>query len=148
MKDTKGHRGWRAPKELGDFTTTPRVIPITMLAIGIGVLSAYVALALLRMIALFTNLFFYRRWSTEMISPAGNHLGVWEVLVPVAGATIIGFMARYGSERIRGHGIPEAIESILLRGSRVEPRRHFSNHCRRRSRSDREGHSGPRDRSS
>ena len=52
----------------------------------------------------------------------GNHLGVWEVLVPVAGAIIIGFIARYGSERIRGHGIPEAIESILLRGSRVEPR--------------------------
>jgi H+/Cl- antiporter ClcA len=93
-----------------------------MLAVGIGVLAAYVALALLRMIGLFTNLFFYQRWSTEMISPAGNHLGVWEVLVPVAGATIIGFMARYGSERIRGHGIPEAIESILLRGSRVEPR--------------------------
>src|ERR1022692_2271991 len=122
MKGDNARAATRAPKELGDFTTTPRVIPITMLAIGIGVLSAYVALALLRMIALFTNLFFYRRWSTEMISPAGNHLGVWEVLVPVAGATIIGFMARYGSERIRGHGIPEAIESILLRGSRVEPR--------------------------
>jgi H+/Cl- antiporter ClcA len=60
-----------------------------------------------------------------MISPAGNHLGVWEVLVPVAGAIIIGFMARYGSERIRGHGIPEAIESILLKGSRVEPRLAF-----------------------
>jgi chloride channel protein, CIC family len=118
----KGHQGSRAPKELGDFTTTPRVIPITLLAIGIGVLAAYVALALLRMIGRFTNLFFYQRWSTELVSPAGNHLGGWEVLVPVAGAIIIGFMARYGSERIRGHGIPEAIESILLKGSRVEPR--------------------------
>ncbi|MGO9837939.1 MAG: chloride channel protein [Polyangiaceae bacterium] len=125
MKGTKGHPGSRAMKDLGDFTTTPRVIPITMLAIGIGVLAAYVALVLLRMIGLFTNLFFYHRWSTELVSPAGNHLGVWEVLVPVAGAVIIGFMARYGSERIRGHGIPEAIESILLRGSRVEPRLAF-----------------------
>jgi CIC family chloride channel protein len=125
MKRAKGHQGSRAPKELGDFTTTPRVIPITMLAIGIGVLAAYVALALLRMIGLFTNLFFYQRWSTELISPAGNHLGGWEVLVPVTGAVIIGFMARYGSERIRGHGIPEAIESILLKGSRVEPRLAF-----------------------
>ena len=112
----------RASKELGDFTTSPRLIPISVIAIAIGVLSAYVALALLRMIGIFTNLFFYQRWSTELVSPAGNHLGPWAVLVPVAGALIIGLMARYGSERIRGHGIPEAIESILLKGSRVEPR--------------------------
>jgi H+/Cl- antiporter ClcA len=111
-----------ASKELGDFTTGPRLIPISVLAIAIGVLSAYVALALLWLIGLFTNLFFYQRWSTEAVSPAGNHLGLWEVLVPVVGALIIGVMARYGSERIRGHGIPEAIESILLKGSRVEPR--------------------------
>ncbi len=86
------------------------------------VLSAFVALALLKLIGLFTNLFFYQRWSTALVSPAGNHLGNWAVLVPVAGALIIGLMARYGSERIRGHGIPEAIEAILINGSRVEPR--------------------------
>src|SRR5437660_5868708 len=57
-----------------------------------------------------------------MVSPISNHLGVYSVLVPVAGALIIGVMARYGSERIRGHGIPEAIEAILINGSRVEPK--------------------------
>jgi len=57
-----------------------------------------------------------------MVSPAGNHLGLYAVLVPVGGALIIGLMARYGSERIRGHGIPEAIEAILINGSRVEPK--------------------------
>ena len=57
-----------------------------------------------------------------MVSPVGNHLGVYSVLVPIAGALIIGVMARYGSERIRGHGIPEAIEAILINGSRVEPK--------------------------
>jgi H+/Cl- antiporter ClcA/CBS domain-containing protein len=57
-----------------------------------------------------------------MVSPAGNQLGIYSVLVPVAGALIIGVMARYGSERIRGHGIPEAIEAILINGSRVEPK--------------------------
>jgi chloride channel protein, CIC family len=107
---------------LGDFTTTSRVIPISALAMVIGLLCAFVALALLRLIGLFTNLFYFGRWNTSLVSPAGNHLGVFSVLVPVAGALIIGAMARYGSERIRGHGIPEAIESILLNGSRIEPK--------------------------
>ena len=108
--------------ELGDFTTTWRVVPISLLATVIGVICAFVALALLRLIGLFTNLFYFGRWSTAMVSPAGNHLGVYSVFVPIAGALIIGVMARYGSERIRGHGIPEAIESILLNGSRIEPK--------------------------
>jgi CIC family chloride channel protein len=109
-------------EELGDFTTTWRVLPISLLAMGIGVLCAFVALVLLRLIGLFTNLFYYGRWNTAMVSPAGNHLGAFSVLVPIAGALVIGVMARYGSERIRGHGIPEAIEAILMNGSRVEPK--------------------------
>jgi CIC family chloride channel protein len=109
-------------KKLGDFTTELRVLPIAGLAMVIGVIAAYVALGLLRLIGLFTNLFYYHRLSSAMVSPAGNHLGLWAVLVPVAGGLIIGLMARYGSERIRGHGIPEAIESILIGGSKVQPR--------------------------
>jgi H+/Cl- antiporter ClcA len=111
-----------ATAELGDFTTTRRVIPLSLAAVCIGVLAAFVALALLRLIGLFTNLFFFQRWSTVLVSPAGNRLGVLEIFVPVVGAILIGFMARYGSERIRGHGIPEAIEAILINGSRVEPK--------------------------
>ncbi len=109
-------------QEVGDFTTNWRVLPISLLAIATGILSTLVAVALLQLIALFTNLFFFQRWSTALISPAGNKLGIFEVLVPIGGALIIGLMARYGSERIRGHGIPEAIESILINGSRVQPR--------------------------
>src|SRR5262249_36005194 len=105
-----------------DFTRSLRVIPISLLAGAIGVGSAFVALGLLRLIGLFTNLFFFQRWDTALVSPAGHHLGAAVVLVPVVGALIIGLMARYGSERIRGHGIPEAIESILIHGSRVQPR--------------------------
>lgn len=107
---------------LGDFTTTQRVIPLSLIAIGIGLFSAVVALALLRLIGLFTNLFFFQRWDTALVSPVGHQLGLGVVLVPVVGALFIGLMARYGSERIRGHGIPEAIEAILINGSRVEPR--------------------------
>jgi CIC family chloride channel protein len=106
----------------GDFTTTARVIPISLLAICIGVVSTYVAWALLKLIALFTNAFYYGRMSTVFVSPAGNRLGWYALLIPVAGGLIIGFMARYGSERIRGHGIPEALESILINGSKVQPR--------------------------
>jgi CIC family chloride channel protein len=112
----------RHREELGDFSTTLRVLPISALAVGIGVLCAYVALALLRLIGLFTNLFYYGHWGGALVSPAGNHLGWYAVLVPVGGGLIVGLMARYGSERIRGHGIPEAIEAILINGSRVEPK--------------------------
>ncbi|HUS64163.1 MAG TPA: chloride channel protein, partial [Kofleriaceae bacterium] len=107
--------------ELGDFTATVRTVPIALIAIVIGAASAGVALVLLELIERFTSLFFFQRWDTAS-SPAGHTLGWMVVLVPVAGGLIIGLMARFGSDRIRGHGIPEALESILIRGSRVEPK--------------------------
>jgi len=119
---TNGKQMVERNEELGDFTATWRVFPISLLALVIGVICAFVALALLRLIGLFTNLFYFGRWNTALISPVGNHLGLFSALVPIAGALIIGAMAKYGSERIRGHGIPEAIESILLNGSRIAPK--------------------------
>lgn len=106
----------------GDFTTTPRVLLLTLLAAAIGLLSALVALGMLRLIGLFTNLFYFQRWSLEPASPAQNTLGGYAVLIPVIGALLVGLIARYGSERIRGHGIPGALELILIHGSRVQPR--------------------------
>jgi chloride channel protein, CIC family len=110
------------PRELSDFTVEPRVLWITLLAIPIGAGGACFALILLRLIAFFTNVSYYGRFSTTSVSPAGHHLGWLAVFVPVLGAIVVGYMARYGSDRIRGHGIPEAIESILLNGSRIEPK--------------------------
>lgn len=107
---------------LGDFTATARMIPIALLAIGIGFIATFIAWVLLRLIGFFTNVFYFGRIGTALVSPAGNHLGWWAVLVPIAGGLIVGLMARYGSERIRGHGIPEALESILINGSKVQPR--------------------------
>jgi H+/Cl- antiporter ClcA len=109
-------------EELADFTTTPRVLTIGAFAILIGAISAYVALALLTLIGFFTNLFFFQRFSIAPVTPESHTLGPLVILVPVVGALVIGFMARYGSERIRGHGIPEAIEAILINGSRIEPK--------------------------
>ena len=111
--------------ELGDFTTDLQLIPISLMAVVIGLISTGVAWALLRLIGIFTNLFYYHRWDTRLVSPAQSPLGAWAILIPIGGSLIIGLMARYGSERIRGHGIPEAIESILINGSRVEPRLAF-----------------------
>ncbi|HTR38098.1 MAG TPA: chloride channel protein [Bryobacteraceae bacterium] len=112
----------KSKPDLGDFTTDWRVVPISLLAIAIGLLGTLVAWVLLRLIGLFTNLFYYHRWNTILVSPAGNPLGPWAIVVPVLGSIIVGLMARYGSEKIRGHGIPEALESILINGSRVQPR--------------------------
>src|SRR5262245_23147492 len=110
------------PRHLGDFTTTRRVIPLSLIAVVIGSVCAFVAFALLRMIAFFTNVFYFGDVTFAQRSPADHHLGWVALFVPVIGGLIIGVMARYGSDRIRGHGIPEAIEAILIRGSRVEAR--------------------------
>src|SRR4029078_10177370 len=113
----------RTPRrDLASFTPPPRVITISLMATAIGFICGFVAWLLLKLIGFFTNLFFFQRFSTALVSPADHTLGWMVVLVPVIGALIIGLMARYGSERIRGHGIPEAIEAILINGSRVEPK--------------------------
>jgi CIC family chloride channel protein len=108
--------------ELADFSTDRRVLVLSGLAVGIGVAAALVAYALVWLIAVITNLAYYQRFSSHFVSPAGNHLGGWAVLVPVIGGLVIGLMARYGSEKIRGHGIPEALEAILIGRSRIEPK--------------------------
>lgn len=99
---------------LADFSTDRRVLLLAAMAAIVGVISSFVAYALLWLIAGITNLAFYHRFSALPAVPQGNHLGYWVVAVPVAGALIIGLMARFGSEKIRGHGIPEALEAILL----------------------------------
>ena len=109
----------------GDFTANPRVLVLTFMAVLIGVASAFVALALTKLIGFFTNLFYYHRIAFgDLISPAAGaqHLGIWAVFIPIIGGLLIGLMARYGSEKIRGQGIPEALEAILIGRSRMEAR--------------------------
>ena len=108
--------------EIGDFTANRRMVYMGALALAIGVIATYAASALLALIALCTNIFYYQRFSFAAVSPADHTLGIASVAVPIIGALVIGMLARYGSERIRGHGIPEAIEAILVGGSKVQPR--------------------------
>ena len=105
---------------LADFTTDRRVVVLTLMALVIGAIGALVAYALVWLIGVITNLAYYQRFSSAFVSPAGHQLGAWSVLVPVIGGLIIGLMARFGSEKIRGHGIPEALEAILISRSRLD----------------------------
>jgi chloride channel protein, CIC family len=111
------------PSALRDFTVDRRVWFLSAVALVIGAGGAALAVFLLRAIAFCTNLFYFHRFSIAMVGPAGSTWPLWIMpWVPVVGGVIVGFMARYGSDKIRGHGIPEAIEAILLRGARVEPK--------------------------
>ncbi len=98
-----------------------RVLWVTAVAIALGVIAGVVARLLTALIGLFTNLAFYGRLSLRFVSPAGNHLGLWVIAVPVIGGLVVGAMARWGSRAIRGHGIPEAMEQVLLNESRIPP---------------------------
>jgi H+/Cl- antiporter ClcA/CBS domain-containing protein len=98
----------------GDFSADQRLLQLSAISIAIGAIGAVVAVLLLKLIAWFTNLFFYLQFSLAPRGPAGSPLGLWMIVVPVIGGLIIGLMARYGSEKIRGHGIPEALEAILF----------------------------------
>lgn len=109
-------------RERGDFSADGRLVAISGIALGIGAVCALVAVLLLRLIALFTNLFYFQRLSTAPVTPAESHLGIATVFVPALGGLLIGLIARYGSEKIRGHGIPEAMEAILIGRSRMEPK--------------------------
>ena len=112
----------RKEPKLGDFTADSRMLGLSALAVVLGVAGALLAYLFLHLIYAVTNLFYYQRLSWQFASPAMNHLRWLAVLVPVAGGLLIGLMARFGSEKIRGDGIPEAIEAILIRGAKVDGR--------------------------
>jgi len=99
-----------------------RMVLVSFLGAGIGLLAGLIAFALYRLIGLFTNIAFYGRFSASFISARHNHLGLWVIPIPVIGGIIVGFMAKYGSSKIKGHGIPEAMEAVMINRSRIAPR--------------------------
>jgi H+/Cl- antiporter ClcA len=103
-----------------DFRPSVSILKLSFIAIFIGAAAAVVAWLLYRAIGLVTNLAFAGRWAFDFIQPALLHPPTWViVLAPIVGGLIIGLMARFGTERIRGHGIPEALEAILFRRSKM-----------------------------
>jgi H+/Cl- antiporter ClcA/predicted transcriptional regulator len=106
----------------GDFAANRRLLLIAAIALAIGLVASFVAFALLALIHLFTNLFYFHQFSLVAREPAGHALGWFAASIPVLGGLIVGLMARFGSERIRGHGIPEALEAILFGKSILQPK--------------------------
>jgi H+/Cl- antiporter ClcA len=99
-----------------------RLALVSFLAGGIGLVAGGIAWILYKLIGLFTNLFFFHRFETAFVSPRMSHLGAWVIFIPVIGGLIVGFMAKYGSSKIKGHGIPEAMEAVMFNRSRIQPR--------------------------
>lgn len=112
--------GFRAPSHRRSVDS--RTLLISALAVGIGVIGGVVSEALRALIGLVTNLAYYGRVSTSFVSPAGNHLGAFAILIPVLGGIVVGGIARYGSAAIRGHGIPDVMERVLHGESRIPVR--------------------------
>ncbi len=104
---------------LRDFNADPRMLPLSGLALVIGISGAVLAYVLLHLIYAATNIFYFHRLSWQFVSPAANTLHWLAVFVPIVGGLMIGVMARFGTDKIRGHGIPEALEAILINGAKV-----------------------------
>ena len=99
-----------------------RIVLVSFLAAAVGLVAGCIAFLLYRLIGLFTNIAFYGRLSSAFVSARHNHLGLWVIPIPVIGGLIVGIMAKYGSSKIKGHGIPEAMEAVLVNRSRIQPR--------------------------
>jgi len=110
----------RTPRPAPVEPSTFRLGYISLVAVLVGIAAGIIAYILYDLIGLFTNLSYYHTWSFRFRSPEHTHLGYWIIFIPVIGGLIVGFMAKYGSEKIKGHGIPEAMEAVLTSRSRIE----------------------------
>jgi CIC family chloride channel protein len=121
-KTNIGRRFASPDSPLADFRISPRVLTLVAMAIAVGLLGVASAWVLSKLITLSCNLAYYGRWTSSPLPIAGTPLGPVRILIPVVGGLIVGLMAKFGSEKIRGHGIPEAIEAILIGNSRIQPK--------------------------
>ena len=98
-----------------------RVFYLSIQVVCNAIIIGVVAKGLVYLIDFITNVSFYGRFSFEYAAPAGNQLGLAVIAIPIVGAVAVGLMARFGSRAIGGHGIPEAMEKIILEESRIPP---------------------------
>ena len=99
-----------------------RMLWVSVLAAFIGIAAGFIAFILYNLIGLITNLFFFQRFEFSFASPWQSNVGAWVIVIPVLGGILVGIMAKYGTPKIKGHGIPEAMEAVLVSRSRIEPK--------------------------
>ncbi|MGH9519893.1 MAG: chloride channel protein, partial [Terriglobales bacterium] len=114
-------RRWPPFREFGE-ALSPHTITLSLYAVAVGILSGLVAVGLLRLIFFLTGVFFYGQFSTANWQPFHNHLGAWVILIPVIAAIPVGWMIYAWEPTLRGHGIPEAMEAVLIHKSKVRKR--------------------------
>ena len=119
---TSVHALTRSKTALADYSVDSRILYLSVLSAGIGAVATVAAWALLKLIGLATNLFYFHRFSTADRDPFALPLHWWSAFIPVLGGLIVGLIARFGSPRVRGHGMPEAVEVIVFGRGRVQPR--------------------------
>ena len=119
--NTNGRSSQDELKTLGEPAQF-RMGTVSALAAAIGPIAGVIAFLLYKLIGFFTNVFFFHRLSWEFTSARLNTLGPWVIVTPVIGGIIVGIMAKYGTPKIKGHGIPEAMEAVLVNRSRIAPR--------------------------
>ena len=107
---------------LRDFTADRRLLVLSAMALVTGTFGAAAAWALLKLIALVTNLAYFHTVSSATTYLSHAKLAPSSIAIPVVGGIVVGIMARFGSDKIRGHGIPEALEAILIGQSRIQPK--------------------------
>lgn len=116
----------QVPADAADNIVEPaaqfRTLIISLLAVAIGLGAGVIAYLLYNLIGLFTNIAYFHRFSFQFLSPRYAHIAPWVILIPVVGGIIVGLMAKFGSNKIRGHGIPEAMEAVIVNRSRIEPK--------------------------
>jgi H+/Cl- antiporter ClcA len=115
----KSRTGWF--KEFGK-ALEPAVVMTSALAIVVGLIGGLVAQGLLELIYLFTNIFFYGKLSFAITYPVHHHLGAWVILIPPIGGLLVGLMVHFWEPTLKGHGIPEAMEAVLVGKSLVRTR--------------------------
>jgi CIC family chloride channel protein len=120
VADATGQGG--ALVSLGEQPAGFRMVMVCFLAAGIGLAAGAIAFVLYKLIGFFTNFFFFHRLAADFTSARLNTLGPWVIVTPVIGGIVVGLMAKYGTDKIKGHGIPEAMEAVLVNRSRIAPR--------------------------
>ena len=107
LQITKLLKRWRLEEHLSLY----------LLAIAVGILGGYGAI-LFRLLIEGCQLIFYQN-RNDFLSFAHEVPFYLKVLIPAAGGLLVGLIVRWGTEKARGHGVPELIEAVVIRGGRI-----------------------------